>query len=175
MKGKKIGTIFVMTLLITMVLTTTTIASYNNEVTDILKPKVPYEPLNYNTPPNPPVIEGPHSGDTSKTLHFDVTITDPDVDDLLRFLEVDFGDETIEYHPRPERGFWQNGWVIHVSYKWNDVGPQVISARVQDGSGEWSDWSTPFDVNIQKACYICNFIERLIIRFPFLEALFPGF
>lgn len=165
MKGKKLGTICVLTLVCTMALSVAGMTTTNNEPM----------PLNYNNPPNPPVIDGPHAGNTRQTLRYKITITDPDIDDIMFFLEVDFGDETLVYIPRPE-SCWRSGDVIEVTYKWLDPGSQKITARVQDCSGEWSEWSTPFDVAITRNKRIrTNFhqqlFEALIEYLPILEQL----
>ena len=162
MKGKKISTICVLTLVCAMAL------SAAGMTTTINEPLL----LNYNNPPNPPVIDGPNAGNTRQTLRYEITITDPDVDDIMFFLEVDFGDETLVFIPRPE-SCWRSGDVIDVSYKWLDTGSQKITARVQDCSGEWSEWSTPFDVAITRNSKIrTNFQQHIFeILFEYLPIL----
>ena len=98
---------------------------------------------------NPPKIEGPLSGKIGKTYVYNITLTDPDEDDQMFFLEVDFG-EGIEYEDCRCGRSWQNGTVLEVPHKWKNVGNYGITARVQDGGGEWSEWSDPLFVSMPK-------------------------
>lgn len=171
MKGKKIITICVLTLVCVIALPATGMTTIKNEIKN--KSQIMNEslPINWNNPPNPPIINGPHSGNTKQYLHYQITITDPDIDDIMFFLEVDFGDEIEVFVPRPE-SCWRSGDVVDVSYKWKDPGPQQITARVQDCSGEWSEWGIPFDVSITKSKEVgVNFYQlfkTLFERFPIL-------
>jgi len=105
--------------------------------------------VNNNNPPNPPKIEGPLSGKIGKTYVYNITLTDPDEDDQMFFLEVDFG-KGIEYEDCGCGRSWQNGTVLELPCQWKNVGNYRITARVQDGSGEWSEWSDPLFVSMPK-------------------------
>ena len=123
---KKIVGVLVCTLLLIPILSTTVVADDNN-------------------PPNPPKIEGPTSGKIGETYTYEITLTDPDQDDVMFNLEVDFGDEIIDYDCGCGKS-WQNGTVVVVSHKWKNTGSYGITARVEDASGNWSEWSDPFIV-----------------------------
>jgi hypothetical protein len=119
-----------------------------------------------NTPPNPPEIEGPTSGQIKTTYTYDITITDPDEDDGLLFLEVDFGDGIISEDCGCDR-VWQNGEVVQMSHQWKREGTYQISARVQDVHGEWSEWSEPIPVTMPKhKLFVNNLLSLLIDLFP---------
>ena len=126
-----------------------------------------------NNPSNAPTITGPTSGITGKTYAYHITITDPD-DDHMFFLTVDFGDEIIYKNSGYER-FWPNGTVILVSHRWKKPGNYEISATVQDGYGEWSEWSEPLPVNISAKKSInplfLRFLENHLHMFPLLRQL----
>jgi len=109
-----------------------------------------------NEPPNPPVIKGPTSGERWKTYTFDITVSDPDGDDL-QMLEVDFGD-AIAGVIIPN---WHSGDTTQVSHKWKRTGSFQIKARVQDIHGAWSDWGSS-EISIPKSAVHRFFIfEKL--------------
>ncbi|GAI06084.1 unnamed protein product [marine sediment metagenome] len=158
---KKIVGIFVCTLLLIPILSTTVIADDNN-------------------PPNPPEIEGPTSGKIGETYTYEITLTDPDQDDVMFNLEVNFGDEIIYLDCGCGKS-WQNGTVIAVSHKWKNTGSYGITARVYDASGEWSEWSDPLSVSMPKSKnnafntpfmqFLENFFGRYPNAFPILRLL----
>ena len=102
-----------------------------------------------NNPPNPPMIQGPLSGNIGEIYVYTITLTDPDEDDQMFFLQVDFG-EGVEHEDCGCGRAWQNGTVLEVSHMWKNVGDYGITARVQDGYGEWSGWSDPLFVSMPK-------------------------
>ncbi len=124
-----------------------------------------------NSPPNPPLIEGPTTGNIGKSYSYNITLTDPDVDDQMFYLEVDFGDGIVHEDCGCGKA-WQNGEIITVSHSWKKAGNYSVTARVQDGMGEWSEWSDPLAVSMPK-----NKVTNLFIllsdacpkSFPFLE------
>ena len=154
MKKKLIG-IFVCMLLLIPILSTTVVADDNN-------------------PPNPPKIEGPTSGKIGETYTYEITLTDPDQDDIMFNLEVDFGDEIIDYDCGCGKS-WQSGTVLAVSHKWKNTGSYGITARVEDASGEWSEWSDPLTVIVtmprNRAVNnpILNFLEQYPILYQLLQ------
>jgi hypothetical protein len=103
----------------------------------------------YNNPPNPPVITGPVTGKIDVEYVYNVTVTDPDEDDGLLRLEVDFGDKTIEESCGCNR-VWENGETVQISHKWKKVGIYNITGRVMDVHGVWSEWSDPLVVSMPK-------------------------
>ena len=155
---KKIVGVLVCTLLLIPILSTTVVADDNN-------------------PPNPPKIEGPTSGKIGETYTYEITLTDPDQDDIMFNLEVDFGDEVIHYDCGCGDS-WQNGTVIAVSHKWENTGSYGITARVEDASGNWSEWSDPFIVIVTKPknrainIPFLNWLQNHLNMFPLFQRLF---
>ena len=141
---KKILGIFVCMLLLIPVVSITVVADDNN-------------------PPNPPKIEGPITGKIGEYYTYEITLTDPDQDDVMFSLEVDFGDEITFYDCGCGKS-WQNGTVIAVSHKWKNTGNYGITARVEDASGEWSEWSDPLIV-------IVTMPRNRAVNTPFLDFL----
>jgi len=104
-----------------------------------------------NTPPNPPIINGPASGKVRQNYVYDVTLTDPDIDDFLTNLEINFGeDESDVYSFHCSDIPWYNGTVIFITHSWKKTGTYEIRARAQDSYSDWSEWSDPFSVTIPK-------------------------
>ena len=125
-----------------------------------------------NTPPNPPLIQGPTSGNIGEIYTYTITLTDPDEDDRMFFLEVDFGDGIQHEDCGCDRS-WENGTVLEISHQWKKTGDYGIKARVQDGYGEWSEWSDPLFVSMPKNKDTSNLFTLLLSRFlenfPLLE------
>ena len=92
----------------------------------------------YNNPPNPPKVEGPITGKIGESYTYEITLTDPDQDDQMFFLEIDFGDG-IHYEDCGCGKSWKNGSIVNVTHTWKKIGDYVVTARVQDGEGAWSD------------------------------------
>ena len=157
MKKKLIG-IFVCMLLLIPIFSTTVVADDNN-------------------PPNPPKIRGSTSVKVGETYTCEITLTDPDQDDVMFNLEVDFGDEVIHYDCGCGDS-WQNGTVIAVSHKWENPGSYGITARVEDASGNWSEWSDPFIVIVTKPknrainIPFLNWLQNHLNMFPLFQRLF---
>ena len=70
-----------------------------------------------NNPPNPPIINGPKSGQIGVTYVYYFTLTDPDTDDLMFNLEVDFGNNIL-YENCGCGTSWTNGTIVEVPYQW---------------------------------------------------------
>ncbi len=125
-----------------------------------------------NTPPNPPLIQGPTSGIIGEIYLYTITLTDPDEDDQMFYLEVDFGDGIQHEDCGCDRS-WQNGTVLEVSHQWKNAGDYGIAARVQDGYGDWSEWSDPLFVSMPKNKESSNILtllfSRFLEKFPLLE------
>jgi len=98
--------------------------------------------LGTNNPPNPPEITGPKSGIIGEEYIFNIILTDPDENDIMKNLEVDFGDEII-YENCGCGQSWRNGTTLEILHKWEESGMYQISARVQDVDLTWSNWSEP--------------------------------
>ncbi|KAA0002087.1 MAG: hypothetical protein FE048_04475, partial [Thermoplasmata archaeon] len=79
-----------------------------------------------NNPPNPPEIEGPTSGKIWNIYVYNITITDPDGDNMQQ-LEVDFGDGMITlYECGCTEPFWESGDTLEVFHSWKKSGDYVI-------------------------------------------------
>jgi len=121
-----------------------------------------------NTPPNPPVIIGPLSGNIRVAYTYNVTVSDPDLDDLLIKIEINFGDGITSCGGCDGRGPWYSGDVVGFNHSWIKQDTYVITGRVQDEHGNWSEWSDPLSI-IMPYSYnkpIPQFLEFLIQRFP---------
>ena len=123
-----------------------------------------------NSPPNPPSIDGPTLGQVDVTYAYYFTLTDPDNDDLMFNLEVDFGNDIIAEACGCDRS-WTNGTIVEITYRWNKQSDYNIRARVQGEYGDWSEWSEPYVVTMpysQNNYYFNSIINRLITSFPIL-------
>ena len=108
---------------------------------------------NLNNPPNPPEIEGPTNGKIRENYIYFITVTDPDEDDKLLKLEVDFGDGIISEDCGCDVA-WDNGEVIEMGHVWKKQGFFQVSARVTDIHNIWSEWSEPISVTMPKNKFV---------------------
>lgn len=127
-----------------------------------------------NNPPDPPIITGPTSGTIDTRYDYQITVTDPDEDVLVR-MEVDFGDGTTEYCGTCGTK-WESGTIIPVSHTWKEPGTYDVTARVKDVHHAWSNWSDPQIVTLPKAKSVIHplllqFLESLLEPFPVLARL----
>ncbi len=120
---------------------------------------------NYNNPPNSPVIEGPLSGNIRQLYHYNVTVSDPDEDNLIIRIEIDFGDGTTACGGCDGRGPWLSGDTELMKHSWLKEGTYEITGRVLDEHGEWSDWSEPLSVTMVKTKIFFNYIFQKIFFF----------
>ena len=128
-----------------------------------------------NNPPNPPIVEGPLSGNFGETYVYHITLIDPDEGDIMFNLEINFGDEVIQKGCGCGKS-WQNGTVLEVLHRWKIAGEYRITARVQDSYGEWSEWSEPLIVSMPRnkakvKLFVCLFND-FMDNFLFSEKLF---
>ena len=107
--------------------------------------------VNDNNPPNPPTVEGPTSGSISDYYIYYITVTDPDPDDLLLKIEIDFGDGTTEICGSCTSQPWESGDTEEVDHSWKKSGTYGVTARVQDEHGVWGEWSEPLQVSMPKS------------------------
>jgi hypothetical protein len=120
-----------------------------------------------NNPPNPPTIEGPTSGNIDEYYMYYVTITDPDEDDLLLKVEVDFGDGTTEVCGSCTSQPWHSGDVVEIEHRWNRAGTYGVTGRVQDEFGVWGEWSEPLEVSMPKPkANFFSFFQRIRALLP---------
>lgn len=83
----------------------------------------------------PPIIEGPTSGKPEVEYYFNITINDPEDDDL--WILIDWNDSWID----PWSGPYTSGTEVIMSHEWAEEGIFEIRAKVKDNWGE-SSWST---------------------------------
>lgn len=126
---------------------------------------------NDNTPPNPPKIDGPTSGKTREIYSYNITLTDPDEDDYLSRLEVDFGDGVIVEDCGCNKP-WENGEVVTIENSWKRAGTYEIKARVADVYNEWSEWSHPMPVTMPRNILFKNYLLiKLLELSPILQKI----
>ena len=116
-----------------------------------------------NNPPNPPEIDGPVMGKIKETYNYNITVTDPDEDDYLLKLEVDFGDGIVQEDCGCGRP-WENGKTIEMWHSWKKEGRYEIKARVADVNNYWSNWSEPYVINMPKTKSVNNYIFQYILK-----------
>ena len=129
----------------------------------------PYETSN-NNPPNPPNITGPTSGKKAVSYTYNFTITDPD-DDLLFNLEIDWGDGTETLDCGCGKS-WQSGTVVTVSHRWKKPQTYVITARVSDSYGIYSNWSDPHSMSIPKQRAYSSLEKIRIVTYTLFQSSF---
>ncbi len=130
---------------------------------------------NNTTPPDPPEITGPTSGKIREYYTYYVKVTDPDENDYLSKLEIDFGDGVVVEDCGCNRP-WENGEVIEVQKMWKKTGTYEIKGRVMDVHGEWSNWSDPLSVTMPRSKIIHNNLEGLLQRLSLsIKQLFFNF
>ncbi|KYK22486.1 hypothetical protein AYK24_02100 [Thermoplasmatales archaeon SG8-52-4] len=83
----------------------------------------------------PPIIEGPTSGQPEVEYYFNITINDPEDDDL--WILIDWNDSWID----PWTGPYTSGTMVLMSHEWADEGIYEIKTKIKDIWGE-SSWST---------------------------------
>ena len=120
---------------------------------------------NDDNPPNPPVIDGPLSGIIKKTYTYNVTVSDPDEDDYIIRIEINFSDGTIACGGCDGRGPWLSGEIEEMKHSWSKEGTYEITGRVLDEHGTWSDWSEPLSVSMLKTKINFNSILQKIFMF----------
>ncbi len=131
-----------------------------------------------NNPPDPPEIEGPTSGKIWTTYLYNITITDPDGDNMQQ-LEVDFGDGDITlFECGCTEPLWESGDTLEIFNSWKKSGNYVIQARVMDIYGAWSDWGS-LEVSMPKKYHnpLRLLFEKLNEWFMILfeREILPGF
>lgn len=119
----------------------------------------------FNEPPNPPIIEGPITGDVRTYYLYNITVTDPLDEPLLR-LEVDFGDGSEILQECGCNGPWPSGEVIPVEHRWTQQGSYLVKARVEDGLGLWSDWGN-LEISMARTSpvFLWGIMEQLSVLF----------
>jgi hypothetical protein len=111
-----------------------------------------------NHPPNPPEIEGPTSGTAGDAYVYYFTVTDPDEEDRITTLWIDWdeGEEPEEICAACGPGPWYNGEVVEVEHIWRKTGTYDIKAKSEDTNYAESEWSEPYPVTMPRNRVIQN-------------------
>jgi len=99
--------------------------------------------ITYNSPPQPPVISGPTSGETGYLYTFNVSTIDPDGDDVFYIFDWDDGTNSSWIGPL------RSGYICSASHKWSFDGKYVLRVKAKDINGYESGW-TPYVVTMPK-------------------------
>jgi hypothetical protein len=122
---------------------------------------------NNNNPPNPPVINGPSSGKIKNFYTYDATVSDPDEEDLILRIEINFSDGTTACGGCDGRGPWHSGEVVEFEHSWTQTGTFGITGRVKDEHGVWSEWSEPLSVSMPKTKINFNLVlQKIFMLLP---------
>ena len=91
-------------------------------------------PIEDNTPPNNPTIEGPTNGKVGIKYDYKLKAVDPD-GDYVKFF-IDWGDGNTSNWIGP----YEPGKEITVSHIWTKIGTYTIKVKAKDIFGAESDW-----------------------------------
>jgi outer membrane protein assembly factor BamB len=124
--------------------------------------------IEFNEPPNDPVIDGPNSGYAHTDYGYHFTSIDPD-NNPIRII-IDWGDGTT-YETRWGASGESIGW----GHSWAEQGTYIIKAKTQDVLGLESNWSTmevtmPFSYEPYHP-FITWLLEQFPNAFPMLRYL----
>lgn len=115
-----------------------------------------------NFQPNAPTIKGPTSGDYWKVHQWNITATDPDIDDMSYL--VDWGDGTTTgWSPL----LYHSGETMTQSHKYDTKGTYMIKAKAKDIYGNESNWGI-LEITMPYA-YTKPFqscLEKIFLRVP---------
>ena len=116
----------------------------------------PHEFFIGNSPPEQPLVSGPHYGKTNTPYSFSIgTVTDPERDPFYCYW--DWGDGFSSGWLGP----YNSGTSITLSHSWNKSGMHTIKVLLNDCYGAESNWSTPFNITIvqlKKAFFLGTFL-----------------
>ena len=112
-----------------------------------------------NTPPNVPIIDGPHQGKPNEIYEYILSADDPQGDNVCFY--VDWGDNIKEW-----TDLVSSGEETTVSHTWHAEGTYVIKVKSIDQYCDESDWAT-LEISIPKT--------KILYRFPLLYKFFEEF
>lgn len=95
-----------------------------------------------NNPPLVPIINGPNEGIAGEEIPFTIETSDPEED--MVYYWIDWGDETSSSWLGP----YNSGQTVDVSHIWDELGDYFIKAKAKDEDDMKSDWSEPFNIQI---------------------------
>jgi pyrrolidone-carboxylate peptidase len=116
-----------------------------------------------NTPPDPPVIDGPTEGKAGQAYNYTFVSTDAECNDLSYMIEWGDGREIVV-------GLYPSGEEVTVSHTWSK-GTYTIRAKAVDVFGaesKWSELEVTMPKNKEAVTLFLDFIQQ---RFPRLFLL----
>lgn len=124
-----------------------------------------------NSPPTPPIIKGPQSGEANQKYNYTFKSTDAEKQDIYYY--IDWGDKTNTGWMGP----YASGTQIAESHIWTTQKNYTIKAQAKDRQDAISDWSTlpisiPYSFNKSIPQFLELFIQRFPNAFPFLRQVF---
>jgi len=119
-----------------------------------------FGPVDSNSPPETPTIEGPNEGQVRTRYSFQISTVDPEKNPVAYF--VDWGDLTNSGWTED----FASGTTITKGHMWLIRGAYTIKVKARDTFGEESDWAyleVSMPVNQQ---YPFPLLHRFLDRFP---------
>lgn len=120
--------------------------------------------MDANTKPNAPTIKGPTSGKAGTKYEYKIIGSDPDDDDPVIWICINWGDDTGVhcYGPYP------CGVAVILSHTWDETGMYITETYTKDIQGLKSDLRTLIVTMPKNKAAIFNFnlLEWLLERFP---------
>ena len=125
--------------------------------------------MDWNNPPEKPVINGPSVGKIRKMIDFQFTSTDPEGQDVYYYIY--WGDGDVEDCIGP----YSSGEEIEISHFWSKTGDFKIIAKAMDEYGAKSSQSE-FKLKISNSRIKSNMllfklIDQFLSRFHLFERL----
>jgi hypothetical protein len=99
-----------------------------------------------NSPPNPPTITGPTTGNPNVSYGFTVTATDSDNDQI--YYQVDWNNDGVSDQRLPSSGLVNSGTGQSANYSWATDGAKTFKARTVDSAGNLSATWTSHTITI---------------------------
>lgn len=99
-----------------------------------------------NSPPNPPTISGPTTGNPNISYGFGVVASDPDNDQI--YYLVDWNDDGVSDQRLPSTGMVNSGTSQSANYSWATEGVKTFKARTVDSAGNVSATWTTYTVTL---------------------------
>lgn len=123
--------------------------------------------ISQNYAPAKPTVSGTFKGDEDRRYTYTIATNDPDGD--MVFFYVDWGDGENSGWIGP----YNSGEQVRVNHIWDDDGSYLLKVKAKDPYDAESDWTInevrmPYNVDNP----FVNLLEKLSIRFPFLEPFF---
>ena len=119
-----------------------------------------FGPIDSNSPPDAPIIEGPTQGKAGTEYIYKFTSIDPDNNPVSVY--IDWGDDTTTGWTRE----YASGETAKIKHTFNQQGTFNIKAKAKDTLGEESDWgylevTMPVNYNLNQQSSIPLFLQIL--------------